>query len=578
MLSEIRINDFAIIDQLELSFLPGLNVLTGETGAGKSIIIDAVEMILGSRADASMIRTGCEEAIIEAVFSIPSVFRDQIHAMLLREEMLDDQDFITLAREIRQNGRNIARLNGHAVNVGFLAEIGEYLVDVHGQSEHLSLMRVRQHLGLLDSYAGVEAELTKYHSTYERLQIVREELENLRLSDSESARRVDILSYQINEIEAARLHPGEEEELKEEQIRLANAESLVSLSQEAVLLLDEAPPEAQAASDLIGQTVGALKELSRIDSSKSSLLKHAELIFDSINDLSRSLRSYVEGLEYNPKRLNQVEERINLIHSLKRKYGADIPTVLAFRENARRELAAITNAAERISELEAEEIELLGILGVEGTTLSRKRHIAAQMLEEAVESELSNLNMENARFKVDFKQRIDPNGVPVDDGKKVAFDSTGLEKIEFLVAPNLGEGLKPLIKIASGGETSRLMLAIKNVLARADQIPTLIFDEIDQGIGGRVGTIVGRKLWALAQEHQVLCVTHLPQLAAYGEQHIRVKKVTVGGRTITKVDALHNEERLLELASMMGEVSEGTRRSAQELLEIVGEIRAHKIH
>jgi DNA repair protein RecN (Recombination protein N) len=573
MLSEIRIIDFAIIDKLELSFLPGLNVLTGETGAGKSIIIDAVEMILGGRADSLMIRSGSNAAIIEAVFKIPSAFREQVHAILLREGLLDEPDFLTLAREIRSNGRNIARLNGRTVSVGLMAEVGEYLVDVHGQSEHLSLMRVRQHLGLLDSFAGVDAELAVYQNTYHRLQTVRKELEHLKLSESESARRVDVLTYQINEIEAARLHPGEEEELKEERNRLANAESLASLSQEAILLLDESPPEAQAASDLIGQTVSALRELSRLDPSQSAILEQAELIFDSINELARSLRDYVDSLEYNPKRLNQVEERLNLIHNLKRKYGADIPAVLEFVINARRELDAMSNAAERIAELETEELELLGRLAIEGTALTAKRQSAAQRLEKAVESELSNLNMGNARFKVDFIQRLDPDGVPIVDGKKIAFDSTGLEKIEFLVAPNPGEGLKPLIKIASGGETSRLMLAIKNVLARADQVPTLIFDEIDQGIGGRIGTIVGRKLWDLAQEHQVLCVTHLPQLAAYGEQHIRVRKVTTGGRTITKVEALQAEERLLELASMMGEVSEGTRRSAQELLQTVGDVR-----
>lgn len=571
MLIEIRVKDFAIIDKLELSFLPGLNVLTGETGAGKSIIIDAVEMILGSRADATMIRTGSDIAFVEAIFSIPSVFREEVHSILLKEGLLDDPDYITLAREIRHNGRNVARLNGRAVNVGLLAEIGEYLVDVHGQSEHLSLMRVKQHLGLLDSFAGVDGELAVYQNTYYRILAVRKELEHLKLLERESARRVDILSYQINEIEAARLNPGEEKDLEEERNRLANAESLASLSQEALLLLDEAPPETQSSSDLIGQAISALRELARLDRSQSLLLEQAELIFDSVNDLTRSLRDYIDDIEFNPRRLSVVEERLNLIHNLKRKYGADIQAILNYAKDARNELAVMTNAAERISELETEEEKLLENLAQEGVVLSTKRHNATEILEKSVESELSNLNMDNARFKVEFNQRFDPNGVMLENGEKIAFDSTGLEKIEFLVAPNPGEGLKPLIKIASGGETSRLMLAIKNVLARADHVPTLIFDEIDQGIGGRVGTVVGRKLWDLAREHQVLCVTHLPQLAAYGEQHIRVKKITIEGRTITKVESLKGEERLLELASMMGDVSEGTRRSAQELLQTVGD-------
>jgi DNA repair protein RecN (Recombination protein N) len=576
MLNEIRITDFAIINVLDLSFTPGLNVLTGETGAGKSIIIDAVDMILGSRADATMIRTGCERANIEAVFRIHTRVKGPLHEILKREDLLDDPDYLTLAREIRHNGRNVARINGRAVNVGMLAEVGEYLVDVHGQSEHLSLMRVRQHLGLLDRFANVDSELEAYQSAYHRLLAVRQELEDLRRAESESARRMDILSYQINEIESARLQSDEERELREERNRLANAENLASLSQEAVLLLDEAPPESQAASDIIGQAINALSELSRLDPSQSEILEKAEQLFEDIDELSRSLRDYIESVEYNPKRLNQVEERLNLIHNLSRKYGGDIQAVLAFADRARNELALITNAGERISLLEIEEAEILTTLGVEGMILSKKRHTAADRLEKAVESELTFLNMNEARFRVDFRKRTHPDGIPIDSGERIAFDSTGFEKIEFLVAPNPGEGLKPLIKIASGGETSRLMLAIKNVLARADQVPTLIFDEIDQGIGGRVGTIVGRKLWELAQEHQVLCVTHLPQLAAYSEQHIRVQKVMQEGRTVTKVDSLRSEARLLELASMMGEVSEGTIHSAQELLQTVDQVKEQK--
>lgn len=572
MLTELRIDNFAIIDHLELSFTPGLVTFTGETGAGKSIIIDAVEILLGGRADVTMIRAEAERANVEGIFQVPQTVRSNITAILEREELLDNPETITLGREIRHNGRSIARVNGRNVNVGLLSELGEYLVDVHGQSEHLSLLRIRNHLGLLDAFANIDNELAAYSKTYSHLGTIRRELVDLRQTESEAARRVDTLNYQINEIEAARLRPDEEEELRGERNRLANAEGLASLAQEALQSLDEGTPESPSTIDLFGQVVHALGGVTRLDSSQSSLEEQAQLLFDNLTDLARNLRNYLEGIEFNPKRLDQVEERLSLIHNLKRKYGNTIQAVLAFAQDARRQLDTITHAGERIEDLEAEEAQLLNQLGKEGQVLSQKRHAAAQKLERTLEDELANLNMKSAHFKVDFQQRPEADGVPLDDGLRIAFDATGLEHVEFLVAPNPGEGLKPLVKIASGGETSRLMLAIKNVLARADHVPTLIFDEIDQGIGGRVGSIVGRKLWELGRQHQVLCVTHLPQLAAFGDQHFRVQKNIKGGRTLTQVEVLQGEKRLLELAQMMGEVTEGTRRSAQELLQTVTHI------
>jgi DNA repair protein RecN (Recombination protein N) len=574
MITELRIDNFAIIEHLELAFTAGLVTFTGETGAGKSIIIDAVEIMLGGRAEAAMIRTGAERANVEAVFRVPDVVRPAVHAILEREGLLEenseaDADMVTLGREIRRAGRSIARVNGRSVSVGLLSELGEYLVDVHGQSEHLSLLRVRQHLALLDGFANVDAELTAYRATYHRLLAMRRELAELRQSESETARRSDILTYQINEIESARLRPGEEEELRDERNRLANAEGLASLAQEALQALDEGTPESPAVTDLLGQVTHAMVALARIDPSRAALSEQAESVAESIADLIHELQRYHENIEFNPKRLDQVEERLNLINNLKRKYGKDIPAVLAFAEQSHKQLDAITHAGERIAELEADETLALEQLGREGTILSKKRHNAAEALSRAVEKELENLNMTAAHFRVDFLSRPDPQGVPLaDNGQGVAFDINGLEHIEFFVALNPGEGFKPLVKTASGGETSRLMLAIKNVLARADQVPTLIFDEIDQGIGGRVGTVVGRKLSDLARQHQVLCVTHLPQLAAFGQQHYRVQKHVHAGRTTTQVDALQGEPRVLELAAMMGEVGEGTRQSALELLKL----------
>ena len=563
----MRIENFAIIDHLELNFHSGLNIFTGETGAGKSIIIDAVEALLGSRADVTQVRAGAERAEVEARFSIPGAIRPDVTEILEREELLEEAEVLTLGREIRSNGRSSARVNGHSVSVGLLSQLGGLLVDVHGQSEHLSLLHVSQHLRLLDAYANTETELVAYRKTYHALLALRKELHELRQSESEAARRIDILTYQINEIESARLQPAEEAELRSERTRLANAEGLATLAQEAIQVLDEGLPESPSVTDLLGQTVSALGNLNRLDSSQAALSEQAGVLFESLEELAGKLRSYLEGIEFNPQRLDQVEERLNLIQNLKRKYGESITAVLAFAEQARQQLDTITHSGERIAELQADEANLLEQLGKEGLTLSQKRTAVASALESAMEGELSSLNMDGARFKVDFEQRPDPEGVPTPDGRRLAFDSNGLEKVEFLVAPNPGEGLKPLVKIASGGETSRLMLAIKNILARADQVPTLIFDEIDQGIGGRVGGIVGRKLWDLGRQHQVLCVTHLPQLAAYGDQHLCVQKQVKDGRTLTVVDSLLGNERLLELAQMMGAVNEGTRRSAEELLK-----------
>ncbi len=569
MLSELRIENFAIINHLELSFNRGLNIFTGETGAGKSIIIDAVETILGSRADITMLRAGAERAIVEASFELSDKVVASIRPILEREALQEESSILTLGREIRTNGRSFARVNGRNVNIHVLSELSEYLVDVHGQSEHLSLLHVKQHLGLLDTFAHVELEMSEYQATYHKLTHVRNQLDELRIAERDATRQIDILKYQINEIEAAHLNTGEEEELRTERSRLANAEGIASLAQEAIQMLDEGTPESPGVTDLVGQVTSILNNLSRLDSPQIKLSERSQNALDELTDLSATLRDYIESIEFNPKRLDQVEERLNLIQNLKRKFGENIPAVLQFVDRAKQQLDSITHVSEQIAELEGEENQLLMKLGEIGEILSEHRHAAAINLEKALETELMHLSMAGARFKVDFSEHQSDDGVLLNDGRRVAFDLSGLEHVEFLVAPNPGEGLKPLVKIASGGETSRLMLAIKNVLAQADRIPTLIFDEIDQGIGGRVGMVVGKKLWELARRHQVLCVTHLPQLAAFGEQHWRVLKAIRDGRTETQVESLIGEDRLVELAQMMGELSEGTRQSARELLEYV---------
>jgi DNA repair protein RecN (Recombination protein N) len=567
MLVELRIENFAIIQELALKFQPGLTTFTGETGAGKSIILDALDVLVGGKTDTSMIRSGAERALVEATFRLPEANRAAIVAILEREDLLDDPNYLVLGREIRREGRNVARVNGRSVSASLLRELGGFLVDIHGQSEHLSLLTVRRHLGLLDRYVGSEALLEGYRQTYRKLAALRREMSALRQSEQEKARRIDLLTFQAEEIEAARLSPGEEEELRQERDRLANAESLAQLVQQALLLLEEGSPDAPAISDLLGQVVQSMTAVSRIDASQSRLAEQAETLAETLNEISRELRHYQEQLEFNPRRLEQVEERLNLIHTLKRKYGSTIEAILAFGQNARQELEKIAHAEERITELEAEETRLLEQLTRQGLELSQLRRRAAEALAQAVEQQLADLSMAGARFQVEMQLEPDPAGLAIAPEQRVAFDENGIDRVQFLIAPNPGEELKPLVKIASGGETSRLMLALKNVLASADDIPCLIFDEIDQGIGGRVGMVVGEKLWQLARRHQVLCVTHLPQLAAFGDQHWRVHKIVRDGRTLTEVEQLDEQARLDELAQMLGNASAANRSAAQESLD-----------
>ena len=603
MLAELRIRDFAIIDELQLTFAPGFSALTGETGAGKSIIIDAVELVLGGRADATGVRAGADRAIIEAVFRLGPGQRAAIDAVLGREGLEgDDPDLLLLGREVRLGGRNICRVNGRAVTLAFLRQVAEGLVDIHGQSEHLSLLRVREHVNLLDRYAELWPLRTQVAELVGRVRAVRRELADLVLRERELAHRADLLQFQIGEIQAALLQSGEEEGLLEERLRLTHAEQLTALAGEALRALEEGEGEAVAALDLLGAALRSLEGLARVDPALEPQLRAAESVSYQVEELARELREYQERVEYNPQRLQEVEERLALIRRLERKYGPTIPDVLAYAEKAARELARLTHSEERTAELEAEEERLLAKLGELALELSLRRREAAERLAVGIEEELHDLRMEGARFGVDFQWREDSEGVPLSQPvssfkfqvsgsgveqletlnlkpetlPRVAFDASGIDRVEFLVSPNPGEPLKPLVKIASGGETSRLMLALKTVLSHADETPTLIFDEIDQGIGGRVGAKVGEKLWGLAVgtgrgglRHQVLCVTHLPQLAGFGDVHFRVEKVVEGERTVTRVRPLQGGGRVEELAQMLGASGEATYRSAEEILEQV---------
>lgn len=589
MLLELTIRDFAIIDELHLTFGAGFNVLTGETGAGKSIIIDAVGLLLGDRASPEMVRSGAEKATIEGVFALPPHVAAVLQPVLNDNGLAGDENELILAREIRRSGRSMSRVNGYAVNAGLLADVGGALVDIHGQSEHLSLMAVKHHAELLDRYANLVGTRTHLARLVRELNATRKELNNLRRDERELARRIDLLTFQANEIDAAALKPDEDQHLETELRRLANAEQLTKQCELIISTLEEGGDEQRAALDLMGQASHALGKLARIDATLDPLVRQLDDLEEQLVDLVRTLRDYSDEVEFNPERLQDVEERLALIYNLKRKYGDSIGDILAFAARAQVELDSITHAGERIEELSNTELRLLQEIGALGTQLSQARRTAAANLARAVEAELADLRMDRAQFAVDIQWIEDAAGAPVDaaaapDGagrthsgntgpRRVAFDTTGLDRIEFLVSANPGEPPKPLVKVASGGETSRLMLALKTVLSQADATPTLIFDEIDVGIGGRVGATVGEKLWSLHRDHQVLCITHLPQLAAFGDTHFHVSKQVVGEHTRTLVQSLAPDARVEELAQMLGTPTEAGRTSALELLERVA---AHK--
>lgn len=577
MLVELTISDFAIIDELTLKFVPGFNVLTGETGAGKSIIIDAVTTLLGGRADTNLVRTGSSRARIEGTFRLAQDLRALIDPILEREGLDSDQpDLLLLGREIRDNGRSFCRVNGSTVNLTILEEVAQPLVDIHGQSEHLSLLKVRQHQRFLDRYAGLDTQRNSLAQEVRRLRQIRQELTALRQDQQRLARRLDQLTFQVEEIQVANLQPGEEAELNLERNRLANAEQLSQLTAELYRLLLEGDGETRSpAADLLGEAARLMGSLVKLDETWTEPRQLLENLLYQLEDFGRTVRDYSESIDFNPARLQEVEERLGLIFNLKRKYGNSIEEIIVFGQKAQAELETLSHSEERIEELQELEESQRHTVGQLALTLSQARRQASQTLAEGVITQLADLGMAQADFVVELQWSDDPAGVYVDTeaGRRLlACDERGIDRIEFLIAPNPGEALKPLVKVASGGETSRIMLALKTVLASADETPTLIFDEIDQGIGGRVGGIVGRKLGELAHQggHQVLCVTHLPQIAGYGDAHYHVAKRVVDNRTLTGVRTLSGDERVEELATMLGAPSASTRQSAREILAQAG--------
>ncbi|PJF22976.1 MAG: DNA repair protein RecN [Phototrophicales bacterium] len=577
MLEELRIRNFAIIDNLELEFSSGLNVITGETGAGKSIIVDAVELLLGGKADTSMVRAGQEKAIIEGVFAFNKITSSLIIPILEREELItsdDDRQFITLTREVRANGRSSARINGVTVKQEIMKEVGDLLVDIHGQSEHLSLFNPPHHIDLLDRYADLMEIREALRTVTHHLQGVRREIRELMQDKAALQRRAESLKHMVEEIDAAKLKVGEDEELKAERNRLANSEQLARLVTEATMLLSgsDTADDQSPAVDMLMRVSTIMAKLATIDPDLAEAAELAETVSTQAQELALELAGYGDEVEYDPVRLNEIEERLEVINTLKRRYGITIELVLEQAEKARLELDSIENSEERLEELRAKETQMLKQIGDLAANISKVRKTIGEQLSKRVVQELKDLRMERTRFAVALEHTEDPEGCFV-NGKRYKFDYTGIDHVEFMMSANPGEPLRPLAKVASGGEAARIMLALKRVLTQADQTPTLIFDEVDQGIGGRIGSVVGEKLWELANTHQVLVVTHLPQLAGYADTHFRVQKTIRGNQTITQVTALNDDERVQELSDMLGATGEGSKQSA---IEILNEARAKK--
>jgi len=589
LLTELYIRNFAIIDELRVKFGAGLNVLTGETGAGKSIIVDALGAALGQRVGAESIRTGADQALAEAVFELTaprdgeSVGGESALQALLADSGLEVEDgLVILGREInRGSGRTTARINGRAVPLSVLQQAGQLLVDIHGQSEHLSLLRVREHVDYLDRYAGLMGLREEVARAVRELQAVRGEIEQMARDEREAAREIDLLKYQIQEIRGAGLCDGEEDGLMAERIRLRNAGRLRELAT-ALHRLVSGGDDQVGIVDLLAQADRLYLELVRLDPSQEVDRQALETMRYSIEDLGRRMTDYVDAVEDAPDRLIEVEERLELLSRLKRKYGRTLTEVLQYLEESESRLQRLSNRAYYLDELRQAESSLLDRVGGLASRLSRERREAARGLAEEVQRELGALNMKGTRFQVAFSVARDAKGVPWagsegagDQPDRVAFDSTGVDKVEFLVSPNPGEEPKSLARIASGGETARLMLALKTILSKADAIPTLVFDEIDVGVGARSGTRVGEKLWQLAASHQVLCVTHMPQIACMADRHLSVEKLVEGGRTRTSVQLLEGDRQEAELAAMLAGTTEfeSALASARDLLRRAAETK-----
>lgn len=568
MLRELTIKNLALIEELRLEFTEGLNILTGETGAGKSIIIDAVSLALGVRSSAEMVRAEADSAQVEAVFELDGN-ADLDRALAEWGIPMGEDRILVINREVQLAGRSRCRVNGQTVTVLTLSKIGGFLLDLHGQHEHQSLLHIDKHREILDGFGGAELNEQKKATaaTYQRWAELKRELDSLSLNEQEKRERLEYLSFQLQEIDRARLQPGEEEELLKEREVLSAAEALFAAASTAYELL-YGGEEPGSALDKLTAGEQVLAKVIEVDPRLKPFHQTITEAACHLEETARDIRAYRDQVEFDPARLATVEERLDEITRLKRKYGMDVPEIMAYAEKARKELETMESQEELLAvkakELALVEEELRG----RAKALSDLRRKAAVVFEETVTTQLAEVNMGKTVFKVSISQVSDEKAGLSVNGRKLSINETGFDRVEFLVAPNPGEGLRPLSKIASGGELSRMMLVLKVIMAKTGSIPTMVFDEIDAGISGRTAQAVAEKLLLLAQTNQVICVTHLPQIASMATRHFYIEKRTSGERTRVQVGVLSKEGRIEEMARMLGgaKVTDTTRNHAAEML------------
>jgi DNA repair protein RecN (Recombination protein N) len=552
MLARLSIRDIVLIDRLDIDFAAGLSALTGETGAGKSIVIDALGAVLGERVSSDLVRGGEERAYIEAAFDVSSAPNQAEIAAALTEFgiELDPEEPLILSRDITAAGRSTARVNGRALTAAALTQIGELLVDIHGQSDHLSLLRPNAQLDLLDRFAGaleLRAEVREQVRTWRDL---RRRLQRFDDEERERAQRLDLLRFQSEEIGEAQPRPDEDDELRRERNLLMHAEQLAGQAAEAHALLSADDPDGPpGALDRLRLADTVLTGMSDTDSALAALATQLRDALYALEDVAIEVRDYGERLLFDPARLAEVDDRLELLRGLTRKYGPTIEDVLTYAEGIQPEIEELEGLGLDLDQLRAHEQQTARQLAELAHQLSQRRRAAAGKLAAQVEQTISELNMGRAVFEVRFTTALDDDGIEL-EGQRVGVDETGADRVAFYLAANRGEEPRPLARVASGGETARLMLALKSILSDVDATPTLVFDEIDVGVGGRSGQMVGEKLWNLTSHHQVIVISHLPQVAAFAERHVSMVKVETDGRTETTAQVLSADKSLDEIAEM----------------------------
>ena len=565
MLRELIIRQLAIIQDLRIEFNHGLNILTGETGAGKSIIIDAIQLITGGRGSVEYIRSTSEKAEIEALFDLPLGHKVFQTLVTLGLESPED-GMLLFKRELLRTGKNVCRINGQLVTLSMLKEVGEDLIQLHSQHQHQQLLHQDKQLSLLDAYGDkeVEEQKEKFVDIYLQYESVKKEAKKLAENEKEIAQRIDLLQYQIKEISQAKLKPDEDDELLKQRDKIRHAEKITNGFKNAYVLLND----ENGIVFQMGNVIDILDQIKAYDEKISLLYEQIVNAYYQVEDAAMQLNSQVDSLEFDQEQINSIEVRLSLIHHLKRKYGENVNSVLEYAVTIEEELDLLIHRDEHLQDIQERLKKVIKELKIEALALSNLRKKTAEQLSASIENELRDLQMKNVKFQVNLSYQEDKDGLEV-NGNLYQVTQTGLDRANFLISPNPGEPLKPINKIASGGELSRVMLAIQNILANKDDITSIIFDEIDTGVSGRTAQAIAEKLAFVAGEKQVFAVTHLPQAASMADHHYLIKKSNKENSTYTTIEYLDEEKRIEELARMLGgvEVTELTKKHAREMIE-----------